>query len=50
MKITDRKENKRKILCKNCGWQGYDTDCTSENEYGEDECPACNSTEFEILK
>jgi len=22
----------------------------SENEYGEDECPACNSTEFEILE
>lgn len=49
MKIKDRTNKPRHIRCNNCGWEGMDTDCTTEDDNGFDMCPACNETDFEEI-
>ena len=47
--IRDRLKNARRIECASCNWKGLDADCTSENKYGEDDCPACGCSYFTVL-
>lgn len=47
MKVTNRVEYDRRFKCMCCNWIGYDSEFTSEDEYGNDMCPACGNTEFE---
>ena len=50
MKVTDRVDHERTFRCTCCGWEGTDSEFTSEDEEGNDLCPACGGTEFEEVE
>lgn len=50
MKVTDRIDHERTFRCTCCGWEGTDSEFTSEDEEGNDLCPACGGTEFEEME
>ena len=47
MKIKERIDYDRRLICNCCGLEFDESEFTSEDEYGNDLCPACGETDFE---
>ena len=49
MKITARTDYERRFVCNCCGLEFDESEFTSEDEYGNDECPACGEIDFDEI-
>lgn len=47
MRITSRTDYERTFTCMCCGLTFRESEITSEDVNGNDECPACNGIDFE---
>lgn len=49
MKIKERIDYDRRLICNCCGLEFDESEFTSEDEYGNDLCPACGEKDFEEI-
>ena len=45
----ERIDYDRRLICNCCGLEFDESEFTSEDEYGNDLCPACGETDFEEI-